>query len=94
MPHAMRRDVEMLLLLLYVLLFEHYSPMVTMRSSNTLPDNGAGVKRQLNYEIMMHKGYQPSYRTCFGEIKGKGAQHTPSIMDFYRLGVFAKLVFG
>jgi hypothetical protein len=35
--------------------------------------------------------YQPSYRTCYGEIKGEEHSDTSSIIDFYRLGVFSKL---
>ncbi|KAI8384255.1 uncharacterized protein BYT42DRAFT_611973 [Radiomyces spectabilis] len=43
------------------------------------------------YEVMMYDRYQPSYRTCFGELKGEGSSVTLSIVGFYRLGVFAKL---
>ncbi|KAG1642430.1 hypothetical protein G6F44_004837 [Rhizopus delemar] len=61
------------------------------RCTNTLQDNGTDVSRRPDYEVMMYEQYQPSYRTCFGEIKGEGSSDTLSIMDFYRLGVFAKL---
>lgn len=61
------------------------------RCTNTLPDNDTDVSRRPDYEVMMYEQYQPSYRTCFGEIKGEGSSDTLSIMDFYRLGVFAKL---
>ncbi|KAI8384256.1 uncharacterized protein BYT42DRAFT_611974 [Radiomyces spectabilis] len=61
------------------------------RCTNTLPDNGTDVNRRPDYEVMMYDRYQPSYRTCFGELKGEGSSDTLSIMDFYRLGVFAKL---
>lgn len=61
------------------------------RCTNTLPDNGTDVKRWPDYEVMMYDRYQPSYRTCFGELKCEGSSDTLSIMDFYRLGMFAKL---
>ncbi|ORE14159.1 hypothetical protein BCV71DRAFT_276663 [Rhizopus microsporus] len=39
----------------------------------------------------LYDRYQPSYQTCFGELKGEGSSDTLSIMDFYRLDMFAKL---
>ncbi|CEG77371.1 hypothetical protein RMATCC62417_12135 [Rhizopus microsporus] len=61
------------------------------RCTNTFPNNGTDVNRRPDYEVMMYGRYQPSYRTCFGEIEGEGSSDTLSIMDFYRLDVFAKL---
>ncbi|ORE05497.1 hypothetical protein BCV72DRAFT_330837 [Rhizopus microsporus var. microsporus] len=61
------------------------------RCTNTLPDNGTDVNRRSDYKVMMYDQYQPSYRTCFRGIKGEGSSDTLSIMNFYRLGVFAKL---
>ncbi|CEI94674.1 hypothetical protein RMCBS344292_08879 [Rhizopus microsporus] len=61
------------------------------RCTNTLPDNDTDVIRWPDYEDTMYDQYQPSYRTCFGELKGEGSSDILSIMDFYRLGVFAKL---
>ncbi|KAG0177378.1 hypothetical protein DFQ28_004310, partial [Apophysomyces sp. BC1034] len=39
------------------------------RCTNTLPDSGTDVSRRPDYEVMMYDQYQPSYRTCFGELK-------------------------
>ncbi|KAI9471426.1 hypothetical protein BDB00DRAFT_885531 [Zychaea mexicana] len=43
----------------------------------------------------LYERYQPSIRTCFGELKVEGpsdaADRYECIIDFYRLGVFAKL---
>ncbi|KAI7870059.1 hypothetical protein BDF14DRAFT_1951004 [Spinellus fusiger] len=61
------------------------------RCSNIIPDNNTDVSRRPDYEVTVFEQYQPSYRTCYGEIKGEGFSSTSSIMDFYRLGVFAKL---
>ncbi|CAO3660442.1 unnamed protein product [Rhizopus stolonifer] len=76
--------------LIQVLLFYENDDRVA-RCTNTLPDNGINVNRRPRYEVMVYDQYQPSYRTCFGELKGEGSSDTLSIMDFYRLSVFAKL---
>jgi hypothetical protein len=61
------------------------------RCSNIIPDNSTDVNRRPDYEVTVFEQYQPSYRTCYGEIKGEEFSGTSSVMDFYRLGVFAKL---
>ncbi|KAI9497435.1 hypothetical protein BDB00DRAFT_920823 [Zychaea mexicana] len=61
------------------------------RCANCIPDNGMDENRRPDYEVMVYEQYLPSYRTCFGELKGEGSSDTLSVMDFYRLGIFAKL---
>ncbi|KAI9031886.1 hypothetical protein CLU79DRAFT_276314 [Phycomyces nitens] len=61
------------------------------KCTNTIPENGTDVGRQPDYEVIMYEKYQPSFRTCFGELKGEGSSDISAVMDFYRLGVFAKL---
>lgn len=61
------------------------------RCSNIIPSNGFEMKRRSDYEVTIFEQYQPSYRTCYGEIKGEEHSDTSSIIDFYRLGVFLKM---
>ncbi|KAG1136279.1 hypothetical protein G6F37_006903 [Rhizopus arrhizus] len=39
-------------------------------------------------KFTIYEQYQPSFRTCFG---GEESSDVSAMMDFYRLGVFAKL---
>ncbi|KAG1045078.1 hypothetical protein G6F43_011348 [Rhizopus delemar] len=61
------------------------------KCTNTISENGTDVGRRPDYEVIVYEKYQPSFRTCFGELKGEGSSDVSAIMDFYRLGVFAKL---
>jgi hypothetical protein len=61
------------------------------KCTNTIPENGTDVGRRPDYEVIIYEKYQPSFRTCFGELKGEGSSDVTAIMDFYRLGVFAKM---
>ncbi|ORX48859.1 hypothetical protein DM01DRAFT_1338504 [Hesseltinella vesiculosa] len=63
----------------------------TAKCTNTIPENGTDVGRRPDYEVAVYEQYQLSFRTCFGELKGEGSSDVSAIMDFYRLGVFAKL---
>jgi hypothetical protein len=72
-------------------LLAHEDDDQVARSSNTLPENGMEINRRPDYEVTMYEKYQPSYRSCYGEVKGEGHSLTEAILDFYRLAVFAKL---
>jgi hypothetical protein len=61
------------------------------KCTNTIPENGTDVGRRPDDEVTIYEQYQPSFRTCFGELKSEGSSNVSAIMDFYRLGVFAKL---
>ncbi|CEJ01255.1 hypothetical protein RMCBS344292_15289 [Rhizopus microsporus] len=61
------------------------------KCTNTIPENGTDAGRRPDYEVTIYEQYQPSFRTCFGELKDEGSSDVSAIMDFYRLGVFAKL---
>ena len=61
------------------------------KCTNTIPENGTDVGRRPDDEVTIYEQYQPSFRTCFGELKGEGSSDVSAMMDFYRLGVFAKL---
>jgi hypothetical protein len=61
-------------------------------ASNIIPDNCLDINCRPNYEVTVFEQYQPSYRTCCGEIKGEDFSDTSSNMDRNpRLAVFSKL---
>ncbi|RCH94312.1 hypothetical protein CU097_010970 [Rhizopus azygosporus] len=65
--------------------------LVESECSNLIPDNGTDVNHRPDYEVTVFEQCQPSYRTCYRELKGEKFSDTSSIMGFYRLGIFAKL---